>query len=268
MPSNLFGADPGSRLHIAPTKIPERDSAEAAGVVLISRQMSGRWRTGQRIRLDGSRRWLTIVGVVENVRSSVMETAPQATFYVPLAQAPDRAMDLVVRTAADPRGVEAAARETLRGIDPEVPVSNLNPLPVLIRQDSFGFAYIAALMGIFGLLALALAALGVYGMMACLVTEQTHDLGIRLAIGATRGAVLRMLFLRGMRVAALGFGVGLLPALAMARALRSLLFFVSAASPVMLVIPPLVLLAAAMLAIYVPARRVLRIDPVEALRVG
>jgi putative ABC transport system permease protein len=253
---------------LAGRMLDDRDNANSTGAVLMSRQLSERWRIGQRIRLGDAAQWFTIVGVVDNVLNSVLDTAPQPTLYVPLAQAPDREMDLVVRTAGDARTLGAAVRTVMRGVDPEVPVSNLNPLTTLIRQDSFGFAYIAALMGIFGLLALALAALGVYGMMACLVTEQTHDLGIRMAIGAPRGAVLRMLFTRGMRVALAGFGLGLLPALALARALRSLLFFVTAAPPVMLLVPPLVLLAAAVLAIYLPARRVLRIDPVIALRVG
>jgi putative ABC transport system permease protein len=185
--------------------------------------------------------------------------------YVPFAQSPERQMDIAIRTAGDARTLAPAVRAAVRAIDPEQPITNLNTMTNLIEQEAFVFAYMAALMGVFGLLALVLSSVGVYGVMAFVVSGQTHEIGIRMALGAPRGTVLAMLFRRGMRTALAGLVVGLIPAYALARLMRAVVFGVGAVGPAVFAIP-LVLAAAAAVAIYIPARRALKIDPAAALR--
>ena len=151
-------------------------------------------------------------------------------------------------------------------VDPEQPITNLNTLSSLIRQEAFVFAYMAALMGIFGLLALALSAVGVYGVTASVISSQTHEIGIRIALGAPRQKVLGMLFRRGMLTAGAGLLLGLIPAFALARLMRAAVFGVSAVGPGTFVAIPLALAGVAALAIYIPARRAVRIDPSAALK--
>jgi putative ABC transport system permease protein len=136
----------------------------------------------------------------------------------------------------------------------------------LIRDDAIGMTYVAILMGVFGVLALALSCIGVYGVMAYLVSGQVHEIGIRMALGASTGSVLGMVFRRGLMATTIGMGVGLVVAYGLARLLATLIFGVSATDPATFVGIPLTLIAAAALAIYLPARRAARIDPIAALR--
>jgi putative ABC transport system permease protein len=151
-------------------------------------------------------------------------------------------------------------------VDPELPIANLSTMTELIRQEAFVFVYMAALMGIFGLLALALSAVGVYGVTASAISARTHEIGIRIALGASRGKVLGLLFRSGMLTACAGLGIGLIPAYGLARLMRATVFGVSAVGPGVFVGIPLVLAGAAVLAIYIPARRAVRADPMAALR--
>jgi putative ABC transport system permease protein len=141
----------------------------------------------------------------------------------------------------------------------------VNTLATLIYQEAFVFAYMAALMGIFGLVALGLSATGVYGVMSYVVSQQQHEIGVRMALGAPRGSVLAMLLRRGMRTAAIGLLIGAIPAYGLARLMRATVWGVTLRDPATFVAIPLGLLAAAALAIYFPARRGTRIDPILAL---
>jgi putative ABC transport system permease protein len=231
--------------------------------------MAHRWwpgasAIGKRLQV-GTGPWIEVVGVVGDIEHSVIDRSLAPTVYLPFAQSPNRQMDIAIRTAVDAQSLAPAVRSTVRAVDPEQPITNLNTMTNLIKQEAFTFAYMAALMGVFGLIALALSSVGVYGVMAYMVSGQTHEIGIRMALGAQRGTVLAMLFRRGMRTALAGLVAGLIPAYGLARLMRAVVFGVSAVGPAVFAVP-LVLAIAAAVAIYIPARRALKIDPVAALR--
>ena len=223
---------------------------------------SARVRVGDK----GPRPWATVVGVVGDIEHSLLDRDLSPAIYLALAQSPAREMDIGIRTAVDAAGLAPAVRAVVRAVDPELPIANLNPMTELIRQEAFVFVHMAALMGIFGLLALALSAVGVYGVTASAISSRTHEIGIRIALGASRGRVLAMLFRSGMLTAAAGLAVGLIPAYGLARLMRAAVFGVGAAAPGVFLWIPLALGGAAALAIYIPARRAVNGDPMAALR--
>jgi putative ABC transport system permease protein len=175
-------------------------------------------------------------------------------------------MDIALRTAGDPLRVAPAVRAAVRSVDREQPVTDVATMQTLVQHEATGILYVAGMLGVFGVLALGLAAIGVYGMMAYLVNEQTHEIGIRMALGASQGSVLHMVFRRGLILALGGVVLGLAMAYGMARLLAALLWGVSAGDPLTFVGIPLVLVVAAVVAIYIPARRAVRTDPMVALR--
>jgi putative ABC transport system permease protein len=175
-------------------------------------------------------------------------------------------MDLGVRTAGDPLRLGPAVTAAIRSVDAEQPITGMMTMVKAIRNSSIGLHYIAWMMGIFGIIALALSAIGVYGVMAYLVSEQTHEIGIRMALGAPRKTVLSMIFRRGMLAIAAGLAVGLPLAFGLARLMASLIFGITATDATSFVGIPAGLVTAAALAIYLPARRAMRIDPIVALR--
>jgi putative ABC transport system permease protein len=252
----------------------ETDGAEAPKVALISQSMAQRWwknqsPVGQHIRLgglDSKSPWLTIVGVTGDIMQNPYDREPRRIIYVPFPQAPQLWMDIGVRTAGDPLALAPAVSAAIRAVDREQPITDLETMARAIHNRAIGLNYMAVLMGIFGLLALALSAIGVYGVMAYMVSEQTHDIGIRLALGAERQNVLAMIFRRGMLTIAAGLAVGLPIAWGFARLMASLVFGVAPNDAATFVSIPLALIAAASLAIYIPARRATKIDPIVALR--
>ena len=253
------------------------DAADRPRVAVVSQRMARQWwpagvsPIGNRLQVGDKapRRWVTIVGVVGDVEHSVIDRDLSPAVYLPMAQAPEREMDIGIRTAAESGAADSlapAVRDAIRAVDAEQPITNLNTMTNLIRQEAFVFVYMAALMGIFGLLALALSAVGVYGVTASVISARTHEIGIRIALGAPRGKVLGMLFRSGMMTACAGLAVGLIPAYALARLMRATVFGVSAVGPGVFVGIPLALAGAAALAIYIPARRAVKTDPMSALR--
>jgi putative ABC transport system permease protein len=242
---------------------------------VISERMARRWwpseplPVGRRIQIgvpEEAGRWLTIVGVVANAPQSVFNREPVATVYVPYEQAPRTGMDIGVRASGDPTRLAPAVMAAIRSVDAEQPITLVATLEALRRNEALGIDYVAVWMGVFGLLALALSSIGVYGVMAYLVSEQTHDIGIRMALGAPRENVLGMVFRRGMLTAATGLAAGLAAAFALAKLMASLVWGVTATDPATFLGIALALAAAAALAIYIPARRAMHIDPIVALR--
>jgi putative ABC transport system permease protein len=250
------------------------DGADAPKVAVISQRMAQRWwknetPLGRRIKIgesDSKNPWMTIVGVVGDVMHDPYDRAPRRTLYLPYQQAPSLWMDIGVRTAGDPLQAAPAVTAAIRSVDPEQPITDMRTLEKSIHNRSIGLNYMAALMGIFGGIALFLSAIGVYGVMAYLVSEQTQEIGLRMALGAQRGSVLQMIFRRGLTTIGVGLIIGLPLAYGFARLMASLIFGVTNTDATTFVGIPLALMAAAALAIYIPARRAMKIDPIVALR--
>ncbi len=254
--------------------ITNSDGPNAPKVALISERMAQRWwkdesPLGRHIKIgdpNSNASWTTIVGVVGDVLTNPYNRQPSRTIYVPNQQAPSLGMDVGVRTFGDPLAVAPAVTAAIRSIDREQPITEMHSMEKSIHDRAIGLNYVAAMMGVFGGLALLLSGVGVYGVMAYLVTERTQEIGIRMALGAPQGNVLQMIFRRGLLTAVAGLLAGLPLAYAFARLMASLIYGVTATDPTTFVGIPLVLIAAAALAIYVPARRAMKIDPIVALR--
>ncbi len=251
------------------------DGPEAPRVVVINQRMAETyWKNkspiGKRFKVGGADSkspWLTIVGVAGNYSHDPYDRAPRRMMFLPMPQSPALWMDLGVRTAGDPLRLAPAVLSAIRSVDPEVPASQVRTLEKSIHNAAIGLNYVAAMMGIFGTIALVLAAVGLYGVMAYLVSEQTHEIGIRMALGAPRENVLAMVFRRGLLTIGAGLLIGLPAAWWMARFLvSSLIYGVTATDPATFISIPLTLIATAALAIYIPARRAMAIDPIVALR--
>ena len=264
-------------LHIALRQgdlLTESDGEQAPKVAVISESMARRWwpkdsPVGRRIKLgdvDSHNPWFTIVGVVGDITHNAYDREPRLTMYFPYKQAPSLSMDVGVRTSGDALKLASAVTAAIRSIDPEQPISEMHTMEKSIHNSAVGLNYMAALMGVFGGIALLLSAIGVYGVMAYLVSEQTAEIGIRMALGALPANVLQAIFRRGLLTAGLGLAIGLPIAYFLARLMASLIYGVSAGDATTFIAIPLALLAAAALAIYIPARRATKIDPVFALR--
>ena len=252
----------------------DADGPNSLRVAIISRAMAERYWPGQDVmgkRIKQGRPisiepWLTIVGVVDDTKYNPYFQAVDGVVYMPYAQNANMNAAFLLRTKGDPLRLVPAARATVRSVDPEQPIYELKTLARLTYEELVGFWFVAALMGALGVIALVLASSGVYGVMAHSVTERTHEIGIRLALGAEPGRVLRWIAGRGLRLAVIGLGIGFVLAFALARLLSSLVLGVSVNDPLIFVGGPAFLGAVALAASYVPARRAMRVDPLVALR--
>jgi predicted permease len=233
---------------------------------------------GQRVAIDAipnvkpqTPRWRTIVGVVGHVKHYALDVEGREQIYLPHAQplfgtfAP-REMTLAVRTSLDPASVTSAVRDQVFAMDKELPPYNIATMEQLISNSVAQPRLNLSLLVAFAVLALALAAVGVYGVMAYAVTQRTHEFGIRMALGARPADVLKQVFLEGSRLAALGLALGLLAALALTRLMASLLFDVKPGDPLTFGVAAAVLTLVALAACYIPARRATGVDPMTALR--
>jgi putative ABC transport system permease protein len=173
---------------------------------------------------------------------------------------------LVVRTPNDPLAVASVVRSELAAIDPDQPLSSLMSMEQRISESVAPRRFNMFLLGLFATLALVLAAIGIYGIMAFSVTQRTHEIGVRMALGASRGDVLRLVLQNGFKLALIGIGVGLIASFAATRLLSTLLFAVSPTDPMTFVVDAVVLAVVALLACYLPARRATKVDPLVALR--
>ena len=248
------------------------DGPDAQPVALVSeaaveRYWHGKSPIGQHITvLDTKWKPLTIVGVVGNMMHNPYDRNPRRCLYVSYQQEPMRWMDIGLRTAGDPLSVAPNVSAAIHAIDPEQAISNMRGMEKAIHDASIGLQYVEIFMAVFGVLALVLSAVGVYGVMAYMVSEETHDIGLRMALGAPRTVVLRGIFKRGMITAVAGLAVGLPAGYGLALVAQSLIFGVTAKDPLTFTAIPLILLAATAAAILVPARRAMAIDPIIALR--
>ncbi|HEX8336406.1 MAG TPA: FtsX-like permease family protein, partial [Pyrinomonadaceae bacterium] len=215
---------------------------------------------------DGQPVWREIVGVVADVRSEEpgREAAPEV--YASYLQDPFAGMSYVVRSSVEPEGLVAGVREAVRAVDRAQPVAEVRTMEQLVGESFAQPRFNSLILGLFACMALLLAAAGIYGVMSYAVTQRTHEIGIRIALGAQHGDVLRLVVGRGMALALAGVGVGLLAALALTRLMSSLLYGVTATDPPTFAGVAVLLGAVALLASYLPARRATKMDPMVALR--
>jgi predicted permease len=207
-----------------------------------------------------------VVGVVENVREMGVEAQSGPEMYVPVAQAGPVGAELVVRTKLPPGALAPSVMQTLRAMNPGQPATEFRPIQMLVDHAVSPRRFFVVLVGVFAGLGLLLASLGIYGVISYSVTQQTKEIGIRMALGATRGHVQTGVILKTLRMAAAGVLLGAVASLALARLIASLLFGTEATDPVTFVAMAALLLVVALLAGYLPARRASRIDPLIALR--
>ncbi len=251
------------------------DRADTPAVAIVSRTLAARLWPGENpvgrellvnANPGGAFSPKTIVGIAADVRSSSLAAAPQPELYAPHAQAGTRAMTLVVRSAQPSGAVLAAARETIKGFDARLPLIRPGTEADLIARQISRPAFYLLLLGLFAGVAVALAAVGVYGVVAYTVARRTREIGVRIALGADRSAVLRLVIWDGLRPALVGIAIGTVSALAGERILTSLLFNVPPHDPLTAATATVALTVVVALACLIPAARATRIPPAEALR--
>jgi putative ABC transport system permease protein len=255
------------------------DSASAEPVGLVNETLArtywaGRDPIGWRFRMGSrsERPWIRVVGLVGDVRHNGMREPIKAKFYVPFAQFPAavgfplRSVNIVVRVAGEPERLAAPLRGVVASLDPRLPLAALRPLDEVVARALVAPRLAGSLLALFAMLALVLAAVGVYGVLAHLVGQRTQEIGVRLALGATGRDVTRLVLRRGLVLSAAGIGLGVLATLGLAQLLRGLLHDVGPHDPLTFAAVPLVLLAVAVLASWLPARTAARLDPLVALR--
>jgi putative ABC transport system permease protein len=251
-----------------------QDGAESLPVAVVSERMARRYWPGQsalgrRIKAgaaDSEKPWLTIVGVAGEIQYDWLDKEPPPVLYQSYRQAPEGWTTLAIRSHGDPRRIVAAVRGQVAKVDPDQPLAAIKTLDRVMTDSVLGLSYVAVMMTILGVIALALSAIGVTGLMAYAVTERTHEIGVRLALGAQRDSVLRMLVGRGMLLAGIGLAIGLTGSIFLARLLSSLIFGVSATDWATFGGVLAAMAAVALAASYIPARRAARLDPTIALR--
>jgi len=210
--------------------------------------------------------WQTIVGVVADTKRGGFERDPWAEIYFPMRQAPDSRVYAFLRTRGDPALLVGAARDAVWSIDRDQAVGAIRTVPQMLAQQEANRRFTTLLLGVFAAVAFVLAMIGIYGVIANSTAQRTHEIGIRMALGANRASVLRMVLAGGLRIAAAGLTIGVLGALALTQVLAGLLFGVTARDPLTFVVVASALLLVSLAACWIPARRAMRVDPVLALR--
>ena len=211
-------------------------------------------------------RWLTIVGVVGDTRLYGLADPARLEVYVPFRQSVRDEMSLIVRSERDPNALISSLRAAVASVDKQQPVFDAASMEELISRSVETRRTTLILLGLFGALALALAAVGVFGVISYSVAQRSHEIGIRIALGAQRGGVLSMILGRGARIAGAGALIGVAASLGLTRFMASLLFSVGADDPFIFAAAAALMALVAMLACYIPALRALRVDPIVALR--
>ena len=249
----------------------DADQDGAPPVALVNQTAARRYwgsanPVGTRVTPNGGRNWVTIVGVVGDVKQTGLDRPAEEEIYRPMAQAPIAGGVLLVRTTGDPLRAAGMARAAVAALDPRVPVDKVRTLDAVRDGTMTGWRVVTAMLGMFAVLALAMAATGVGSVLAFSVGQRTNEFGVRMALGATRGPVVRQVMGQGLGLTAAGLAVGLAGAAGFGRVMSALLFGVSPADPVTLAGVAAVLLLVAAAACYIPARRATTVDPLTALR--
>lgn len=250
----------------------DRDNTQHVIIVneaLASRYWPNQDVIGKRLGFEkdpSKQSWREIVGVVGNVKHFGLDAEAKPEVYFPYQQYPRNFMTVVVRTSSDPVSMIPAIRGQVFAIDKDQPVFDIMTMDQRLTKSVASSRFVMLLLGSFSVLALGLAAVGLYGAMSYLVTQRTQELGLRMALGASRTDVFKLVVGKGMRLALIGIAIGLVASLALTRVMRSLLFEVTPTDVLTFVIVPVVLLTVTLLACYIPARRATNVDPLTSLR--
>jgi predicted permease len=254
----------------------EQDTRTTPRVVIVDERMAeqlwpGADPIGKRIRTGGidanpNAPWITVVGVVGRIKQDTLDSDSRMAMYLAHTQYGSRAMNVVLRSGADPAGLAAAARQEIRALDPDLPVYNVRTMTDRVDESLARRRFSMLLLSIFAALASGLAAIGIYGVVAYFVSQGTRELGIRMALGATPGGIRALVVRQALAIVATGVAIGVAGALTVARLMRGLLFGIGVADPITFASIPVLLALVALAASYVPARRAARIDPMLALR--
>jgi predicted permease len=252
----------------------DHDIETSAPVAIVDESMAktywpGESAVGKRIKRGGQQStnpWMTIVGVVKHVRFQSLEQLSRIQLYWPLAQTPTPGVSLAMKTSVDPATIATAVQKATMSIDPDQPVYAVRAMDELLADSMLRRRLIMVLLAVFAGLALTLAALGIYGVISYWVAQRSHEIGIRLALGATRGNVLGMVVGQSLAVVAIGVAIGLAGSLALTRLIATMLFDVNTTDPTTFVIVCGSLLMVGLMASLVPALRATLVDPVHTLR--
>jgi predicted permease len=254
----------------------EADTRTSPRVALVDEHMAQQlWPNqdpiGKRLRTGGmdanpDAPWIAVVGVVGRIKQDSLDSDPRMAMYLAHTQAPARALNVVVRSAGDPAVLTAPVRRVVGELDPDLPVYGVRTMGQRLDESLARRRFAMLLLSLFAALALGLAAIGVYGVMAYLVNQGTREVGIRMALGATPRRILTLVIRQGMAVALIGMGIGLAGAFMLTRLMQGLLFGVEATDRVTFVAIALLMAVISLFASYVPARRAARIDPIMSLR--
>jgi putative ABC transport system permease protein len=263
----------GTRL-IAGRYFDDHDNETGARVAIVDESMvKTYWPTqdpiGKRIKIGGQQStqpWMTVVGVVKHVRLGSLERPSRVELYMPSAQVPLTAMSLAIKTSGDPASISGAVQKATMSIDPEEPIYAVRPFSELLADSMMRRRIVMVLLAVFAGVALTLAALGIYGVISYWVSQRSQEIGIRLALGATRADVLKMVIAESLSVVAAGVAIGLVASFAVSRSMTTLLFNVNAADPATFIVVCGSLLAVGLVASLIPALRATLVDPVHTLR--
>jgi len=252
----------------------EMDNPAAPRVVLVNQEFVRRHfkneePLGRQISLDvngATPQWSEVVGVVGNVKTYSEDTRDDAEIYEAFLQRPAASFSLMVRSNSDPNGLAPAVREAVAKIDPELPLAQVMSMPALIERQRGGGPFFVRALGSFAILALILAGIGIYGLVAYSVSQRTHEIGMRMALGARGADVQRMILWQGTKMTGIGAAIGLAMAVPLPKVFDAAFYGLHVREPLLYLIVPAVILVVAALATYVPARRATGVDPMSALR--
>ena len=249
----------------------DRDKSDAPKAAIINDDLARIYfpnenPIGKRITFDDGGSWISIVGIIGDVKQLGLDSSAKPEVYFPYLQVASPSMSLVIRTASNPLSLAAAVKSQIQLIDKDLPIDNAKTMQQLLAESISGRRFNMVLLTVFAVVALVLAVVGIYGVMSYAVTQRTQEIGIRMALGARAADVLRLVVKNGMSLALIGVGVGLAGAFALTRLLGTLLFQVTPTDALTFASVSICLIAVALLACYVPARRATKVDPLVALR--
>jgi putative ABC transport system permease protein len=254
----------------------DRDVLDAPFVAIIDETMARRWwpnedPIGKRIWVyetdpQGNKRWREIVGIVGHVKRNSLDRESPVQYYLPHRQRPTQGVILAVRTAAEPESLTAAVRGIIQSADKELPVYSVATMERMMADSTSQRRFATILLGVFAFVALILASVGLFGVMSYTVAQRTHEIGIRIALGAQTLDVVKLIIRQGMTLVLTGAVIGLMAAFGLTRLMKSLLFGISETDTTIFIVIPLLLAGVAMLACYLPAKRATKVDPLIALR--